>query len=184
MRAPALRRMTADEFIAWAMEQPEGRRYELVDGEIVAMSPERAGHSRAKAAAWSALRSAIAAAGLPCEAFPDGMSVRIDDRTVYEPDALVRCGEPLDDEAVELNDPVIVIEVLSPSSRGHDVGAKLVDYFRLPSVQHYLVISTRRRVVVDHGRTKSGTIETRILKDGELRLEPPGLELRVADLFS
>ena len=39
--------MTADEFIAWVMRQPEGQRYELVAGEVVGMAPERAGHARA-----------------------------------------------------------------------------------------------------------------------------------------
>ena len=88
-------RMTADQFVAWAMRQPEGERYELVAGEVVAMAPERAGHSRAKSRIHRALADAVAAAGLPCEAFPDGMAVRIGDDTVYEPDALVRWDEPL-----------------------------------------------------------------------------------------
>ncbi len=109
-------RMTADEFIAWAMQQPEGQRYELVDGEAVGMAPERAGHARAKGLVYEALAQAIRAADVPCEAFPDGMSVRVDADTVYEPDALVRCGSPLDDDAVEVPDPLIVVEVVSPSS--------------------------------------------------------------------
>jgi hypothetical protein len=48
MRAPARKRMTTDEFLAWAAEQPEGERYELVAGEVVAMAPERLGHARVK----------------------------------------------------------------------------------------------------------------------------------------
>ena len=45
---PARAHMTADEFIPWAMAQPEGCRYELVAGQVVAMSPERAGHNESK----------------------------------------------------------------------------------------------------------------------------------------
>ena len=63
-------RMTVDEFIPWAMAQPRGR-YELIDGEVVMMGPERLIHVRA------------------CEAMGDGVTVRIDERTAYEPDALV-----------------------------------------------------------------------------------------------
>ncbi len=40
--------MTADEFIDWAMAQPEGQRYELVAGEVVAMAPERSAHALTK----------------------------------------------------------------------------------------------------------------------------------------
>jgi Uma2 family endonuclease len=175
--------MTADEFIAWALERPDGERYELVDGEVHAMSPQRVGHARGKAGSWAALHAAIAAARLPCEALPDGMSVRIDDRTVYEPNALVRSGEMLDGDAVEVRDPIVVVEVLSPSSRGRDAGMKLADYFRLPSVHHHLLVAVPRRLVIHHGRTGSGTIETRILSDGELRLDPCGLVVPVAALF-
>lgn len=183
MPAPALRHMIADEFIAWAMRQPEGLRYELVDGEVVAMSPERAGHARTKLAVVDALRAAVERAGAPCETFVDGLAVRIDDTTVYEPDALVRCGDPLDDEAVEATDPLIVVEVLSPSSRGRDAGAKLADYFRLASVRHYLIVSISRRTVIHHQKLGSGEIRTRIVNDGELQLDPPGLTLSVSGIF-
>lgn len=110
--------MTADAFIVWAMQQPEGLRYELVAGEVVAMAPERAGHARTKARIYEAMAQAIPAAELPCEAFPDGMAVRVDADTVFEPDALARCGPRLDDDAVEVADPLIVVEVVSPSSAG------------------------------------------------------------------
>src|SRR4051812_46294036 len=91
MEQPRQGRFTADEFIAWAMEQPSDR-YERENGLVVAMSPERVRHAIAKGQAWLALRNAIAAHGLACQAVPDGATVRIDDRTIYEPDALIRCG--------------------------------------------------------------------------------------------
>lgn len=175
-------RFTAASFIAWAADQPRGR-YELVGGEVVAMAPERAGHARAKARAHRALEEAIARAGLGCEAFPDGMSVRIDDLTVYEPDALLRCGTPMPDEAVEVSDPVVIVEVISRSTRSVDSGAKLDDYFKLPSVRHYLVVNADARSVVHHFRTGAGDIGTRIAREGRLDLDPPGVAIDVADLF-
>ena len=90
MSAVTKLRMTADEFIAWALEQP--KRYELVSGEVVPMSPERVGHIRVKVQVWACLRAALREYDLPSEAFADGMSVRIDDATVYEPDALRSLG--------------------------------------------------------------------------------------------
>jgi len=176
-------RLTADAFIAWALEQPRGR-YELAGGEIVAIAPERAGHARVKFAAAKALEAGLAARNLGCEAMIDGMSVRIDDLTVYEPGALVRCGTRTPDEATEITDPVIVVEVVSPSSHAIDSGAKLMDYFRLPSVRHYLVVNTDARAVTHHCRDEAGDIATRILRDGALVLDPPGLALEVAEFFA
>jgi Uma2 family endonuclease len=168
--------MTADEFIAWAMEQPEGKRYELVAGEVVAMAPERVGHGRMKGRAYTSLQEAIRVAGVGCEALPDGMSVRVDADTIYEPDALVRCGPPIDDNAVEIADPIIVVEVVSPSSRRRDTGSKLEDYFRIPSLRHYLIVKTENKAIIHHHRNdEAGEIATHIIRDGVLRLDPPGL---------
>jgi Uma2 family endonuclease len=131
---PSPPRMTADEFIAWAMENPDAGRFELLGGEVIAMAAERLAHARAKGRAFRALADAIERGALPCEAFADGVAVRVAADTVFEPDALVRCGPPLPDETVLLSDPVIVVEVLSRSIRALDAGGKLGGYFRLPSV--------------------------------------------------
>lgn len=175
--------LTADAFIAWAMEQPQGR-FELVRGQVVAMAPERVGHTRAKLGIVNALASAIARAGLDCEAFTDGVTVRIDARTVYEPDALVRGGPRTPNDAVEVPDPLVVVEVVPRSSRATDSGAKLGDYFTLPSVRHYLVLDTEARAAMHHRRSGEGDIATRILRDGALVLDPPGLTVELADVFA
>jgi Uma2 family endonuclease len=182
MEQPRQTAFTADEFLAWALEQPAGR-FELDNGTVVAMAPERASHAAAKGNAYVALRNAIGARGLGCQAFPDGLSVRIDDRTVYEPDALVRCGPPLPGDAIEVGDPVILVEVVSPSSRGVDRGAKLAGYFLLPSLRHYLIVDAGKRVVIHHRRGEDGRIEVRVLRDGALALDPPGLAIEVGELF-
>ena len=67
MNAPALpkARMNVEEFLAWSKRQPDDR-YELVDGEIVAMTRDTVRHNRTKAAALRALEDAVRAAGLPC----------------------------------------------------------------------------------------------------------------------
>jgi Uma2 family endonuclease len=176
-------RMTVDEFLAWLDEGPGGVRYELVAGEPVAMAPERAAHARRKSRIWRALSDAIDGAGLPCEALPDGMTVKIDEHTAYEPDAVVHCDETLPDDAVVVPAPVIVVEVLSPTTRAHDAGAKLADYFRLPSVRHYLLVRTERPTVIHHRRGDGDVIETRILTSGALDLDPPGITLDLARIY-
>jgi Uma2 family endonuclease len=176
-------RFTAEAFIDWAMAQPSGR-FELSNGEVVAMAAERVGHARVKYAAFNALAAAIAAHGLRCEVIGDGVAVRIDDSTVYEPDAFVRCGPRTPDDTILLDDPMIVVEVLSPSSLGVDAGAKLAGYFRLSSVRHYVMIDPAARIVTHHSRDEAGAIAMRILDDGVIALDPPGLEIAVADLFA
>jgi Uma2 family endonuclease len=181
MSEPARTRMTSDEFLAWAMDRPETEHYELVAGEVVAMAPERAAHGRTKARICQRLIEAIDRGSLSCEVYVDSMAVEVDTDTVYEPDVLVRCGTPLLDNAVKILDPLIVVEVLSPSTHARDAGAKLEDYFRLPSVRHYLIVKTENRTIIHHVRDEAGNIATRIVRDGVVPLEPPGIELR--DIF-
>lgn len=175
-------RMTADEFLVWAEGQPG--RHELADGEVFSMSPERVRHAVTKFAAQTALRDAIRACGVPCEMLPDGLSVRVDEQTVFEPDALIHCGGRLDPDAMTVPEPLIVVEVLLPSTKQVDTGFKFLGYFRLPSVQHYLILDTERRTVIHHRRGASDSIETRIAASGDLSLDPPGLTLPVAALFA
>lgn len=176
-------RMTSAAFLAWAMSQPRGSRHELVAGEVVAMAPERWRHALLKAEVWRALDDAVREAGIACVACPDGMAVEIDAATVYEPDALVRIGEPLDDDAVTVADPVIVVEVLSPSSRAGDTGLKLADYARVPSLRHYLIVDPSSALIVHHRIENEALARTTIVRSGMLTLEPPGMTLAVDGLL-
>jgi Uma2 family endonuclease len=174
-------RMTVDQYLAWALEHPG--RYELRDGTVIAMSPETVGHAERKAMAHAALRAAIRAGGLPCFAVPDGATVRIDDTTAYEPDALVYCGAKLPSSAVEVPAPVIVVEVLSSSTRAIDFSVKLANYFRVASITHYLIVDPYQPRVIHHARAEGGTILTRIVTEGAIALEPPGIEITLAEIY-
>ncbi|NEU11806.1 Uma2 family endonuclease [Methylobacterium sp. BTF04] len=182
MSAQPKARMTVDEFLAWAEHQPG--RHELVDGEVYAMSPQRVRHAETKFSVQLALRTAIREAGLPCRMLPDGLTVRIDAATSFEPDALVYCGERLDADATEAPEPIIVVEVLSPSTGHVDTGQKLAGYFRVPSVMHYLIVDPRKAMVIHHRRGADDLIETRIASAGVLDLHPPGLRIPIAELFA
>ena len=177
---PKQRPMTVDEFLTWSETEPG--RHELVNGRVFAMAPERVRHTRAKFATSMALLRAIEKAGLPCEVLPDGATVRIDATTAYEPDALVRCGAALDGDLIEVPDPIVVVEVLSPSTRTIDTGAKLAGYFMIASLRHYLIIDGERRLVVHHRRSDGDTIATRVIGFGAIRLDPPGIEISCEDM--
>jgi len=173
--------MTVPEFLAWAIERRG--RYELVRGEVVAMAPERARHNLVKAAVFRALDDAVKRAGLPCTVFTDGMTVVIDDEHAREPDAAVQCEVATDLDSMILEAPLIVVEITSPSSERDDTGEKLVEYFSVPSIRHYLIVNPAKKVIVHHGRDEAGAISTRILHAGELDLTPPGITVPVRELL-
>ena len=148
------------------------------------MSFERAAQIRTKFSAAKALEDAVLRAALPCEVFADGMAVRIDASTIFEPDASVVCGPRRPDETIAIDNPVIVVEVLSSSTAAVDHGRKLSGYFSLPGVQHYLILDPDRRVAIHHKRGASDAIETRVLTGGVARLDPPYFEVAVEALFA
>lgn len=176
------RRMTADEFLLWVMERPEGERYELVRGEVLAMAPEKNRHNLVKLETAIALRSSIRRAGLDCTVLGDGATVVIDKHSAYEPDVTVQCGA-LDLDATTADRPMVLVEVLSASTSRIDTGEKLEAYFGLPSVMHYLILNSDTQSVIHHARAEDDTIVTRIVSDGELSLKPPGFRVKVLDLF-
>ena len=176
------RRMSVAEFLDWAKAQPRGR-YELVQGEVVAMAPERLRHLIVKGAVFRALGDAVKRAGLPCTVFPDGATVVVDGEHAREPDAAVQCGVAFDPNSVVLEAPLVVVEITSPSSERGDTGEKLVEYFSVPSIRHYLIVNPTKKVVIHHARSEGGDISTRIASSGEVDLTPPGMKIPVAELL-
>jgi Uma2 family endonuclease len=173
--------MTREAYYAWALEQ--GGRYERIDGVVVAMAPERIGHSRVKGNIYAQLRAAISAGGLPCGVFPDGPAVMVDDSD-YQPDCIVRCADDvLADDVQAVPDPLIIVEVLSPTTARYDRTHKLREYFRLPSVWHYLMVWPETSRVVHHRRTETGEVATLTHTSGSITLDPPGIGLRIDDLY-
>ena len=148
------------------------------------MAPERASHADRKALIRLAPRQAVAAAGLQCHVYPDGMTVEVSDCN-FEPDVVLHCGERLPGDAIAVPDPVVIVEVLSPSPRGDDLTRKLVAYFGLPSVRHDVVFWADRPQVIHHRRRDDGQgIETRMMTEGEIRLDPPGIAMTVAGVYA
>jgi Uma2 family endonuclease len=182
MTALPKHKLTVQEFLEWAGRQ-DGK-FELVRGEIVAMAREAIQHARVKRAVADALTAAMKRAGLPCESFIDGPGVAVEDDSYYVPDATVHCGERLPGNLSLIPYPLIAVEVVSPSTERYDLSVKLIDYFTLPSLQHYLVLDLKRRLVLHHRRGEGSSIPTIIVREGSLALDPPELTLALADLFA
>jgi Uma2 family endonuclease len=174
--------MSRADYRRWAEAQPDGR-FERIDGLVVAMAPERRSHAKRKARVWLALNRAVESAGLPCEVYPDGLTVEVEDND-FEPDAIVRCGDVLPGDGIDVPDPLVVVEVLSPGTRQGDLTRKMVAYFRVPSVRHYLIFWADRPQVIHHRRRDADEgIETRVVTAGEIRLDPPGVLITVEEVY-
>ena len=172
---PIPERMDADAFLRWAERQPG--RYELEDGRVVAQANEQSAHALLKFQVHRQLFEAVARAGAPCFVYPDGMNVRVDEATIYCPDGRVRCGPRLPDDALEVGDSAIVVEVVSSSSEVRDTVYKLDGYFRIPSLLHYLILRTEAPTLIHHARGEGNAILTRIVTRQAVRLDPPGIVL-------
>ncbi len=182
MSSLALKRMSVAEFLDWVQDQDEGR-FELIDGQPVAMAPERVEHVEAKLNAANALTAAIGRVGIPCRAYVEGLTVVVDGSTSYLPDALVNCGEPPARGTMIAPNPVIVVEVLSPSTRGIDTTVKLAGYFRIASLAHYLIVDLGQRHVVHYRKQADSTVTVAVITDGDIALDPPGISVAASSLF-
>ena len=59
----------------------------------------------------------------------------------------------------------------------------LSGYFSISSVEHYLIVDPDKRIVIHHARGTGDVVSTRILSEGTVRLDPPGIEIAVGELF-
>jgi Uma2 family endonuclease len=84
----------------------------------------------------------------------------------------------------EVPNPLILVEVLSPSTKKRDHGVKLQGYFTLPSLFHYLIVDPDRTRLVHHKRGATDAIEPHIATGPRLRLEPPGLDVDLTEVLA
>jgi Uma2 family endonuclease len=150
MAEQAVKPMTVDEFLAW--DDGTDTRYELAGGMATAMSPPAGSHRTIAGNAAGILYNALASRR-PCRGEAEA-GLRIDQQTMWQADLVVTCQPP----AREVVDPILVIEILSPSTRLHDLGRKLVDYKLLPSVAEIWMIDSERRWVQHWRRGADGWI--------------------------
>jgi Uma2 family endonuclease len=170
---------TLDEFRAWHERQPDV--WEFIHGVPKLMAPGSKAHTLIKSNAHIALAQALGGTG--CRALVDGAIVEVDGSSLI-PDVVVTCS-PLDFATPRVEDPIIIVEVLSPSNQGDDTGRKLALYLKIPSLRHFLVIEQERRQIVHHERRDDlgGAFLTNIAPPDPLRLHPPGIEIALAALY-
>ena len=97
---------------------------------------------------------------------------------------MVRCGPRLGDDIVLVLDPVIVVEVGSPSTQRVDALSKFLHYFHNPTMMHDLIILATERGAIHHRRGPGDIIETTAHEGGMIVFDPPGLTIDVGAVFA
>jgi len=140
-KMPVVARMTVTEFLAWPAD-PTGRLWQLIDGEPVAMAPASQTHGTIQAAVGAILFNHLRATGSHCRVITaPGIVPRVRaDWNVRVPDLAVSCS-PDDPTERLLHDPVLVVEILSPSNEA-ETWSNIWAYTTIPSVQEILVLGS------------------------------------------
>ena len=154
MGEPARREMTADEFLTW--DDGTDTRYELVEGEIVAMAPPSEPHGAIAGNAWGQIDRRLQARP-PCRAIVEA-GIRVDDGNHYKADVAATCTEPRRSPYVD--EPFLIVEVLSEGTWREDIGSKLQHYIQLPTVREIWLVDSRARWVQVWQRTENAWIVT------------------------
>lgn len=148
------RNLTTDEYLAWS--RTAELKHEWVNGELVAMS----GGTPAHAAIGGNLIGMLFAAlrGGPCRPTTSDQRLHVEATDAwFYPDVQVICGPyQLARDGLSITNPVAIVELLSPSTRAYDLGAKWSHYLRIPSLQSYLLVDPERRSVLQYARNAAG----------------------------
>jgi len=173
--------MTIDEFLEW--DDGTDTRYELWGGVIVAMAPPMPMHGRLASRLIRRLGAALDGRA-PCDVYTEAGIVRPDrNDTLYVADIVVSCEVLQPDERV-LREPLLIVEVLSPSTGISDTQIKLADYRSIPSVQEILLIDSQALFAEVHRRDGERWV-TEIVRggDGTLTLDSVPVRLAMAQLY-
>ena len=163
MATPAVQtRLTPEEYITFERKAPpdaEIIRYEYLNGALIAMSGASRAHNLITMNVSMALYSRLRGSG--CETYANEMRVSAPlTASYFYPDIVVVCEEPRfeDDVFDTLLNPIILVEVLSPSTEAYDRGEKFAHYRQLVSLQEYILVA-QSKVLVEHYRRqeKRGT---------------------------
>lgn len=172
-----------DEYLEF--ERASEFRHEYVDGRVIEMAGGSRRHSRIIVNATSSLHPQLRAT--PCEVLAVSMRVRVSKKRDYVyPDVVVTCDADLEDEHQDsLLNPVVVIEVLSPSTQDYDHGRKWLLYQQVPTLQEYLLIAQERPQVERYSRQPDGSWLYRLIEDPDavLRLDSIGCTLPVSEIY-
>jgi Uma2 family endonuclease len=184
MAETALKKLTVEEFFDWC--PADDRRWELIDGVPVAMAPTRRAHQILASRINFRLTGALADRPTCFVQSEAGLTLPGRQDTFYIADLAVSCRPHRFEDGPATPDPILIVEILSPSTQDLDRHRKVADYREIPSVLEILLVQQTAMYCEVHRRIESGRWLHDILRgpDARLALDSVGLDLPLADLYA
>jgi Uma2 family endonuclease len=177
MPSAAEKLMSLDEFLAWEREQVD--RHEFDGFTVTAMTGASMAHVKITMNLAFALRQGLRGTG--CRPLSSDAKV-IAGGSVRYPDIAVTCQAMADRDDV-VPEPVLIIEVISPSTERVDRGRKKLDYFATASIRQYAIVEQDERLVDLYTRTDAGWINEVVTGEVPLNLSSVGVVLSLDTVY-
>jgi Uma2 family endonuclease len=169
---------TLEEFLAF--DHGTDTSYQLFEGRLVAMNPPLRGHGTLVARLTAMISGQLKA---PCEAVAEAGIIPVNRRhSWYKADLIVTCT-PGNYKDQFIAEPVLVVEVLSPTTGATDFNRKLPDYQQMPSMRDILLVSSMERLIRHWRREADGWTEHGHRRSATLRLTGLPVALRMPELY-
>jgi Uma2 family endonuclease len=177
-------RLTPEEYLV--RERLAPTKSEYYRGEVFAMAGASERHNLIVTNLVASLVTSLR--GRNCRVYSSDMRVLVSDTALYTyPDVVVVCGKPIlaDAKGDVLTNPVLLVEVLSESTKDYDRGGKFHQYIRIPSLQEYLTVSQAEMMIDDSVRQADNSWLMRELvpANGKVSIQSLGIELDFAEVY-
>ena len=182
MASHPLSGLTEEEYLA--IERAAEFRSEFLNGEMFAMSGVSLQHGRLQQNLTFELMTRLRGSG--CEAIHSAVRVRVSASMYVYPDASVVCGPPLlgDDKQDILLNPVVIFEVLSPSTEKYDRGLKFQSYRTIESLKDYILVDQEKMRIEHYIRQTAGwTLRDCQHPDEELQIDSIGVSIPLRQIY-
>jgi Uma2 family endonuclease len=181
--APRFEIVSVDDYLAG--ESQSEVKHEYLDGLVYAMAGAKIRHNRIASRVLGALYQQLSH-GL-CEAFNSDTKIRVRTRGktfFYYPDVSVVCNSNPEDESYQ-DKPVLVVEVMSETTRRIDEGEKRDNYLAIDSLQYYVLLEQDRQAAVVYARGPDGEFSRKIFSnsDAVIRLPQINIELPLSEIY-
>lgn len=148
--------LTPEEYLAW--EETQEIRHEYINGEVYAMAGGTIPHNDLALNVYTALRGHIKARG--CRINVNDVKVKLKrSRAYFYPDVVVSCHEQDRRSRDFMTAPLLIIEVLSPTTAAYDRGDKFKHYRSLPSLMEYVLVDAEKVGIDVYRRLENGKWE-------------------------
>ncbi len=185
MSAVPKQKFTIEEYIEFDKNN-EGR-WEFFDGEVFDMAGGSLAHNQISSNISRALGNKLEDRG--CRVLPSDMRIKVPKAWPYRyPDVVVVCDKPIIETVQGLDilvNPLLIIEVLSPTSEGYDHGQKFIAYQSIPSFREYLLVAQDRPHVTHYVRQSDGNWLRRDIEgiENAVKLASVECELTLAEVY-